>query len=156
MKVVLTLIVGLFIGYYAHSLRDKKDVRQPVDPPVGQLPPTVSYHEAKIIQADYVDNSPENAVVSIRLTKQNLYDIAAVNSALKYPDNLDIYFARIGGKNDGMLLVPMNYKEESTEESSDESSEGEGETIDERYYLVTGRDPICPPVCDASSPFKYR
>lgn len=145
MKLILALIVGLFIGYYAHDLRDKK-TDLPIDS--AELPASVSFDESKQLQSDYIDNSPENAAVYINLSKENLAYINALNAHFRYPKGFNMYLARQNGENDRILLVPYGMK---SSEEEDGSEDGE-----ERVYIIEQREPICPPTCDLNSPYKFR
>lgn len=150
MKLLLALIVGLFVGYYAHDLRDKKELTAP-DPP--KLPGQVSFQESLQLQSDYVAHSPDSAIVYFNLSRENLEFIQAVNAYFKFPEGINLYLARQDGENDKVLLVPYGMSVDEKSEEDKETGDGEEE---EAVFILNQRDPICPPICDATSPYKYR
>lgn len=147
MKLLLALIVGLFIGYYAHELRDKKEVEPPAEPP--KLPGEVSFQESLQLQSDYVAHSPDSSIVYLNLSRENLEFIQAVNAHFKFPEGINLYLARQDGENDKVLIVPYGI-----EVNEDPTDDGEGE--EKAVFILDQRNPICPPVCDANSPYKSR
>lgn len=148
MKLLLALIVGLFIGYYAHELRDKKDLVTP-EPP--KLPGEVSFQESLQLQSDYVAHSPDSSIVYLNLSRENLEFIQAVNAHFRFPEGINLYLARQDGENDKVLVVPYGI-----EVDEDPKDDDEGEEEEKAVFILDQRNPICPPVCDATSPYKTR